>query len=71
MGEDGVAGCSDFSSVWARAGWAAVGDVRLGFGFRGVELAVIMRTRVMRQMDNKVISCGLEQQSDGSVLLAG
>ena len=70
MGEDGLAGCSDFSSIWARTGWAVV-DVRLGFGFRGVELVVIMRTRVTRQMDNKVISCDLEQQNDGSVLLAG
>lgn len=70
MGEDGLAGCSDFSSIWARTGWAVV-DVRLSFGFRGVELAVIMRTRVMRQMDNKVISRDLEQQNDGSVLLAG
>lgn len=70
VGEDGRAGCSDFSSIWARTGWA-VGDVWLGFGFRGVERAVIMRTTVMRQMDNRVISCDLEQQNDGSVLLAG
>lgn len=70
VGEDGLAGCCDFSSIWARTGWA-VGDVRLGFGFRGGELAVSMRTRVMRQMDSRVISCELEQQKDGSVLLAG
>ena len=68
--EQGVVVCSCSSSILARTGWAVL-DVGLSFGFRGVEVAVIMRTRVMTQMENKVISWGPEQRDDGSVLLAG